>query len=502
MNAAMPVADTTQRRFERAVASWQAGAIEAAEAMLRDLLAAEPAHAQVALQLAIVLRDQGRIEAAVDVAERAHASTSDCAWRTRYLQFVIDCRRQHRALWLCERQLLDTPRDANLLARAGMLAQETGRFELARHFFLAALDAGVDLAATAVQLGLAHAQRYDDPFHPDFDLLRRLLRTRTAARERTATLFAFGKACDDVGDFAAAATAFRQANRSVRAVRPWSADAWRRRVDATIADTRALPRLAAHGDAVPVLIVGLPRTGTTLLAELLGRHPQIRNRGELPLLDVIAKRLEQENLRGDIDALREASALYLAHLRQDDARVCCYIDKDPLNFRHLGLVAQLLPQARIIHCVRDARDTALSLWMQCFAQADYGFCAGFADIAAFAEGHRRLMQHWSRDEALHILRVDYEAVVKAPARELQRVLEFLRLSRLDLPSLPPAVDATIASASRWQARQPVYRRSVGRWRAYADLLPELALLQGKATGVQWSRAACSSATCNGASSEP
>jgi tetratricopeptide (TPR) repeat protein len=429
------------------------------------------------LLLAVLLRDQGRIEAAVEVADRAHAATADAERRTCHLQFVADCRRQFRALRMCERQLADTPNDASLLARAGMLAEETGRFDLARAYFLRALDANVDLDAFAVQLGLAQAQRYTDAFHADFALFRRLLRSRTSARARTATLFAFGKACDDIGDLAAAASAFRHANRIERSRCAWSAAAWRARVAAIVTDARVLPRLAPQDGAIPVFIVGMPRTGTTLLAEMLGRHPQICNRGEPALLDVIARRLDQGGLRQDLSALREASALYLAHMRQDDAPADCYIDKNPLNFRHLGLMAQLLPNARIVHCVRDPRDTALSLWMQYFADTHYGFARDFTDIAAFADGHWRLLSHAARTSALPVLRVDYESLVEAPTQALRRVLGFLELAPHDLSSLPAPIDAAISSASRWQARQPVYRRSIGRWRAYGELVPELSAMR-------------------------
>jgi hypothetical protein len=172
----------------------------------------------------------------------------------------------------------------------------------------------------------------------------------------------------------------------------------------------------------------------------------------------------------DPAALHQAAAIYMGHLRQDDAPARCYIDKNPHNFRHLGLVQALMPQARVIFCRRDRRDTALSIWSQLFAHQDVDYAYDFADIAAFAAGHDRLMEHWQRTLRLPILELHYEDLVAGPEETLRRLRGFIGI---DGEEAAPGAATAISTASVWQARQPVYRGAVGRWRAWDAYLPEL-----------------------------
>ena len=226
---------------------------------------------------------------------------------------------------------------------------------------------------------------------------------------------------------------------------------------------------------VPVLIVGLPRSGTTLAATLLARHPAVRGRGELNWLAHLATHVDSAGRNAA--ALAQASALYAAQLRSDDSPARCYIDKNPLNFRHLGHAAALLPDLRVIHCRRDLRDTALSLWQQMFAHEDNAYAYDFAVIAAYAAVYRRLMQHWQDVLDVPRFELDYEALVADSEATLARLHAFLGL---DPNSASDAAPQPIKTASVWQARQKIHAGSVGRWHAWVPHLPELEAAFAKA----------------------
>lgn len=461
-------------RYWFARAWWQAGDVVRAESELRRILTSE-ADADAAMLLAQVLRSQGRFNAAAAaVVERAEVAIDDAAVVLDCAQFVRECQRQDLAADLCERALAGGNADPRLHALAGNIAQELGRFDQARGHYLRAIERGIDLNVWFVLSGLASIQRYRDRQHPDFSLFERRVRDpMLSPRARAAILFALGKACDDVGDFAAAARAWREANGLMHPLTRWSRAQWRDFVAGRMA---AAPTLASHvGDqgCVPIFVVGLPRTGTTLVAELLGRHPDVRNRGELPTLGYLAERLIALSGAQRSAGLAEAATIYLAHLRRDDTPSRCYIDKNPLNFRYLDVVAALFPNARVIHCRRHARDTALSIWGQSFASDEYGFASDFGDIAALAEGCDELMAHWRRTLPIPILTVDYEQVAADPAATIGSLFPLLGLAPFDLLGGDVADRSAITSASLWQARQPVHRRSVARWRNYAEYLPEL-----------------------------
>ena len=148
-------------------------------------------------------------------------------------------------------------------------------------------------------------------------------------------------------------------------------------------------------------------------------------------------------------------------LRQDDASLHFAIDKNPLDFRHPGLISAMLPQARIIHCRRDPRDTALSLWSQHFAHEDLAWSYDFADITDYMRGYSTLMAHWEQVLPTPICELDYETLVGDSEAVLGRVREFLGLDAQS--AISNVVGSTaIATASVWQARQKVHGKSIGR----------------------------------------
>jgi hypothetical protein len=176
--------------------------------------------------------------------------------------------------------------------------------------------------------------------------------------------------------------------------------------------------------------------------------------------------------RIDAQALRDVATTYLQQLRQDDSDALWMIDKQPLNFLNIDLIAVLFPNARIIHCQRSSRDTALSIWSQYFAGRENDFAYDFADIAAVLQGCNRLMAHWKKNSPLPIHTVHYEQLASDPQNALAALGTWLELSEWDLLAAKPET-VSVGTSSLWQVRQPIYSRSIGRWQAYADYIPEL-----------------------------
>jgi tetratricopeptide (TPR) repeat protein len=419
------------------------------------------------LSLAYSLRESGSLSAAAEVilaAWRAQPRTH--AGDAATLAFLRECQRSEPAEAVAAAAVAMWPDDAALLAGAGEVAMERGDFAAARTRLQAATRQ--EPARGASWLRLAHTRRYESADDADIVAMR-AARTQARAAEAAICLdFALGKACDDLGDRAQAAQYWREGNTRASAALTWNADGWRRFVEQQLRAPAIVPT-PGHDAMRPVFVVGLPRTGTTLLASLLARHPQLRNRGELNWLSALAARLGPQPER---TALAAAAALFSAQLRQDDAPALCHLDKNPLNFRHIGLAMAMFPKARVVHCRRGARDTALSIWSQHFAHPDLAWSYDFSHIADFAQGERALMQHWQHQFWSSILAFDYEDLVRDSDAALARVHAFL-----ELPDASVQEAATQSSgfrtASVWQARQAVNARSVGRWREYAESLPEL-----------------------------
>lgn len=485
---AIEIADVAMQHFPQVIELlyWRANALRLsgrhaeAEQGFRALLRRRPDHRDAALSLAFMLREAGRIDAAVQVVvDLASAQTGDARQTLALLGFLRECGAYAQAIDIAKSARTHWPQDASVAAITGEIALALGEFDAAHSALSEALMRNP--AQAPAWLRLAYCQRYTDRNDAD---LRRFESARAnpalPAQARICAGFALGKALDDLGDYANATQVLRDANAQARAVTPWRTQAWQQFVAGQIA-ADLLPPLPDDVPFTPVFIVGLPRTGTTLAATTLGRHRQLRDRGELNWIAAMHASLHSQGLLHDPASLQAVRTLVAAQLRRDDAPAHGYIDKNPLNFRHLDLIAAIFPNAKIIHCRRHRRDTALSLWMQHFAHDDAGFAYDFATIADMAAGHDELMAHWRRTLALPIFDLDYEMLASADTDVLRRLVEFLGLAPEPLldasaTSQGPITTGPITTASVWQVRQPLHTRSIARWRHYAPFIPELTQL--------------------------
>jgi len=454
-----------------------------AEGLLRDVLLRDAGHVGAALALADVLREQSRCAAAAQTLRACFATRRQTVeWLIRALELLDDCARNADAAALAEAEIAAGCSDARIHAYAATHLIQLGDFDRARERYRFAYAHSAQAPDWDVPFGLAAAQRFDAADAPDFALLE-ACRTRTdlSPRARCTLAFALGKACDDIGARAEAVAHWRSANELARELWPWSRKNWRRGIDARLqsetrvrdaaaSDPSPAPMNDGQPDFVPVFVLGVPRSGTTLVAERLARHAGVCNRGETPWLARAAAELARLP-KPDASRIAALAADYTQRLRQDDAGTArWFVDKEPLNFLHVGAAQTLFPQARIVWCERDARDTALSLWAQFFRNPDYAFAYDFGDIAAVQQGAAKLAAHWHRRAPDAIRSVRYETLVTDAETEIAALAAWLGLT----PAQGAAPVSSIGTASVWQARQPVYTRSVGRWRDYVTLLPELA----------------------------
>lgn len=452
---------------------WQQQQQAQAETVLRAWLARHPDHAAATFLLVQLLREQGRMQAAADAIHALFAhGRHDVETVIQAVEMLDDYARPADAAAICEAEIAAGATDPRLYAYAGMLAIQLGEFERARARYEFALAHDRQAVEWNIPIGLAGLQRYQNDNHPDFRLFDEVLaRPGLSDRTRTTTLFALGKAYDDIGAYALATRHFIEANARAHAVSTWSRRRWKRAIEARLAAPPYPWALPAPTDWTPVFIVGVPRSGTTLLAELMARHPLVRNRGELGWLQALAQRLSQTEL-GQQEPFEKVAALYASQLRQDDTSARWFIDKQPLNLLHVDLIMALWPNARVIHCERDARDTALSLWSQSFHDQAHDYAYDFNDIAAVIQGCRRLMQLWRKRYPASIRTLHYEELVAAPKESLMQLSAWLGLPDMMHSDKAPNSQG-ISTASTWQARQPIHTRSAGRWRDYAPYLPDL-----------------------------
>jgi hypothetical protein len=298
--------------------------------------------------------------------------------------------------------------------------------------------------------------------------------------------FALGKAYLDYGDSAAAFGHLDQGNamkRSTITYDPAAASRWLQSV-ASGFDQQLLECFKDAGaqSAMPIFIVGMPRSGTTLIEQILASHPAVQGAGELKLLSQIGDSFGGlPQLLDGITAERlhqmgDHYADKVALLADGRAHV---VDKMPANFIYAGLIRLILPNARIIHARRNPVDTCLSCYSKLFA-GEQSFTYDQAELGRFYRDYDVLMAHWRQVlPGSHFLEVTYEDVVDDIEAQARRMLDFL-----GLPWDPACLSfyetrRPVRTASVNQVRQPIYKTSAGRWRTHADnlgpLLEELEL---------------------------
>jgi tetratricopeptide (TPR) repeat protein len=385
-----------------------------------------------------------------------------------------------------DRALALKPHFPEALVSRGRLAMEAGEHASAVELFDAAIDAAPDCAAAHQNRTLVTRAERGAPWVKRLEAA--YARRQTLAPEACVALnFAMAKVREELGEYDAAFAAYAEANRGRLKLRPFD-EAAEEHFHATLAalggqllaeaawDAPAPPEPAAR---VPVFVVGMPRSGTSLIEQVLASHAGISGAGELPLAGELLARLpstapassaERSALR---ERLRALGAEYCGRVWATHPGQRFVVDKMPGNYRFLGLIALMLPQARIIHVRRDPLDTCLSCFATPFTDGhDYA-----SDLSALARQYLRYerhMQHWTAVlPAGRILSVRYEDLISDLEGQARRMLghigvpwdeNCLRFHRTARP---------VRTASMAQVRQPIYAGSIARWKRFERHLAPL-----------------------------
>lgn len=322
----------------------------------------------------------------------------------------------------------------------------------------------------------------------EVDHVRQLLAdTATTDADRALFGYALGKVYDRHGEYENAFDCWQQANRARRRmVGEPNPQALYQRVDALIQRcahwpfATPIPQPGATGRRT-VLIVGMPRSGTTLTEQIIASHPLAHGCGELAELPLLASSLWPSlqahpplwSVPLTDDALGQAAASYSrAASRGASAEAQVLVDKAPLNFFNLWLIALLYPDTKIVWCRRHPLDIAVSIYGENFA-LDERLCTRLDGIGHYILAQERLMRHWQQVLPLPILEVAYESLVSDPENEARRIVEFTGLEWDPACLQFHKRETGVQTPSRWQVRQPMHTRSVGRWRNYRQNLQPL-----------------------------
>jgi tetratricopeptide (TPR) repeat protein len=530
--------DPIHQWHRQAQAELLAGRLREAHQLCLSILQAQPNHADALFICGVIAASNGRLAKAVDIIERAVAlAPSRADYLAELGKILVQLRKPGAALVAARAGLALSPEDPLTLNTLGVTFSHAEEHHQAVSCFRGALtglehrpagsaDAqwlaqlwfnlgasckftgdfdGSEQAyeqAIALQPGLfkAHSAlsqlRRQTPEHNHLQRLEALVADSLPATDRLHLGHAIAREREDLGDYTAALQALQWAKDGQRLESGYQFEQDQALFAAVtgLFDADFFQRVGAGCTSMePIFIVGMPRTGTTLVERILSAHPGVFAAGELQAFPVGVKRLGHtpgaEVLASEV--LEQAVALdfkqlgehYLRDTRPRTGHTQHFIDKLPINFFYLGLIRAALPRAKLICLRRDPMDTCLSNYRQLFATGfqHYHYTYDLEDCGRYYLAFDRLMQHWQQVLPDGVYEIQYEELVQAPETQARALLAHCGLEWdprcLDFHRQ----DTAVSTASAVQVRQGIYTSSVGRWQHYASALgPLQEILQSRA----------------------
>ncbi len=476
--------EMVEAHLNRAAALSNLHRFEEAEAAFRSVLTLRPDLADPLSDLGQLLIELKRYDEAVACHRQAAAMAPDnpaiLTRLTGALAYVGDPQESEQ---VSRHAVAVAPNAASGWSGLGHILRALGRFDEARAAFEQAL--ALDRQLPDAYAGLAiigHDVGIDEAFAQLGALLQR---ADCPDETRIDADFALGMLLDNAGRYDEAFAYFNEANvlarrRLADAHALYDHAEMRRRVDTLIATCTPELFAAVAGEGnpseLPVFIVGMPRSGTSLVEQIAASHSRVFGAGELgaiaEITDMLQAHAQQSGEEVDPGLAGRLAEEYIAHLRRlggDAARV---IDKMPDNILSLGLIGVLFPNARIIFCRRDLRDVCLSCFQQKFDQT-IAYATDLIECAARGLEIERLAEHWRQVLPQPTLTIDYEKLVADLEGESRRLIAFLGLDWEPGCLEFYKTERPVRTASGWQVRQPLFTHSVGRWRRYERHLQPL-----------------------------
>ena len=464
----------------------KAGRADEAEQLLERAISVAPDFVAALVDLGHLRKEQDRFAEALECFDRAIAlEPNDPKAHFQRGATLAPAALTHEAIEAYQKCLALRPTHVGALLGLGHLLKAVGRYAEAVASYDACIRQRPDQGETYWSLANLKTYRFSDETVAEME--RRARGEGLSVQSEVNFLFALGKAHEDRGDFDRAWGYYREGNAKQRVAvtyDPVQTESMNDRLVRTF-DRDFLQ--ARHGvglaDPAPIFILGLPRSGSTLLEQILASHSQVEGTSELPYVSRVAGWLNRNRVDGINypEAVRELRPENFRSLGQDYLGLAGmhrrsgaprFIDKMPNNFPHVGLLALILPEAKIIDARRHPLDACLSCYRQLFAKGQ-SFTYDLTEIGEYYLQYQRLMDHWAKVLPGKVLTVQYEEVVADFPNQVRRLLEFCGLPWEDACLRFYESDRPVRTPSSEQVRQPIYDRSVGHWRNYAHHLDEL-----------------------------
>ncbi len=388
----------------------------------------------------------------------------------------------------CEKAVALDPKNPEFANNLGLIHSSLGDREKAEIFYRKVLQ--LDPSHGETYRHLAAKRRFQSIDDPDAQqVISMWERPALDDSARISVAFALGKIYDDCGQYDDAFKVYRVGNDLKFRESGRSLDTWLERMDRILKALNSPPLITSqrNDSPQPIFILGMPRSGTTLVEQIISRHSRVQGCGELHGMEQAIRRLEnppnamrmypddfQHVSQGELEIEAEE---YLAWVKRlHDVKSEYLTDKMPYNFSHIWLIKAMFPDSAIVHCQRHPLDVILSNYFQLYG-SDVGFAYNLESLTQYYLRYHRLMIQWRAMFGMQIYNVAYENLVSDVENQTRQLIDAVNLPWEDRCLDQGGSDTVVRTASIWQVRQGIYTRSKERWKNYqAHLQPCIAIL--------------------------
>ena len=463
------------------------GHLDDAEFLLESAVKIDPNNAEIRKKYLLILRKRQRFTKTMEQADiLIEQHPNNLSYRAQKAIEVMQNGDHEESIKLLDDILQKAPLDPNTLTAKGHAEKTLGRTEDAINSYQLAYNSKYDHGEAYFSLSNLKTYKFDD--EEIYQMRNQLSRVDISISDRTYFHFALAQGCEDVGQYDEAFLHLDNGNQIRREQTKYSIERMNQemQLQQEICDDAFFRKMGNGGidNKDPIFILGLPRSGSTLIEQILASHSMIDGTLELPNILTMAQSLRGEDIFGTLgkypasmkdltsDQRTEMGNRFIDDTRMHRENAPMFTDKMPNNFRHIALIHMIMPNAKIIDARRYPLDCCFSMYKQLFAQGQE-FTYGLAEAGSYYNGYVKLMDHWEKVLPNKILRVNNEDIIDDLEGQVTRILDFLNIPFEEECISFHKTDRSVRTASSEQVRQPINKKGMGKWKPYAKHLKPL-----------------------------
>jgi len=450
------------------------GRLDEAEASCRQAITLESDYAEAHNNLGITLQQLGRLEEAETSYTQAIALKSDYAEAHSNLGDILQELGRLEEAEASLRQAIVLKFDfAEAHNNLGNTLKELGRLGGAEASLRQAIDLKPDYAEA--HLNLTSMKKFDSQDEQYSQMQKIYLDENIPEEQRCHINFGLAKACEDLGDFEQALQHYREGNVLRKKLLNYDVSQDIELFNQLKSSYPQIAKTSLDPESLtnrlkPIFIVGMPRSGTTLVEQIISSHAQVTGAGELSFAHQFGASIARGLSAVNADALLNFRDIYLTKLQNISNGNLIITDKMPHNFRYLGLLAAAFPEAKIVHVTRNSAALCWANYKQYFVSKTLGYCYELDDVINYYELYRNLMEFWKNLFGDRIYDVDYELLTVNQEEETRKLIHYLDLNWEEECLSPHQNKRSVSTASSMQVRKKVYQGSSQQWEKYKPFL--------------------------------